>query len=194
MSEEDRPPDKDLLDRYLTGDTSAFHELMTRHEDRVFSVCMRIMGDREAALDATQETFLTVYRKANRFSGRSAFTTWLYRVTVHTCYDQLRRTRRHQADPLDDAPAARDPTSQDQLDATEVRGEIEAALAELPDEFRSAIVLVDMQDLSLKEVSQILKVPVGTVKSRLFRARRLLAESLGNLAPPPVHPIGDSDA
>ncbi|MFQ5966050.1 MAG: RNA polymerase sigma factor [Acidimicrobiia bacterium] len=194
MTEEDRPTDEGLLDRYLSGDSDAFHELMSRHEDRVFSVCLRIMGDRESALDATQETFLTLYRKANRFSGRSAFTTWLYRVTVNTCYDQLRRIRRHQAQPLDESPQVDDPAQQDQLGAREVRQEIEAALARLPPDFRTAVVLVDMEDLSLKEVSDVVGVPVGTVKSRVFRARRLLAESLGNLAPPSVHPIGDNDA
>ncbi len=174
--------DETLVHRYLDGDVSAFEELMRAHEDRVFAICLRMLRDREAALDATQETFVAVFRKADRFAGRSAFSTWLYRVAVNTCYDMLRRQRRRPTTALPDHVEPPDPTTEDQLRSADLRPEIEAALAALPAEFRSAVVLADLEDLPLQEVGEILGVPVGTVKSRVFRGRRLLAQALGNLA------------
>jgi len=186
--------DRDLIRRHLSGDTEAFHELMARHEDHVFAVCLRIMGDRESALDATQETFLTLYRKANRFEGRAAFSTWLYRVTVNTCYDQLRRRKRHEGQNIEAVAPRADPSQEAALGAVELRPDIESALLRLPDEFRTVVVLIDLHDLPLEAVAEILGVPVGTVKSRAFRGRRMLAQMLGNLQGPRVHPIGDDDA
>lgn len=174
--------DLDLINRYLTGDTEAFNELMAAHEDRVFGICLRMLRDREAALDATQETFLTVFRKADRFGGRSAFSTWLYRVAVNTCYDALRRKKRRRTESLPDHAEPADPSSQDLFAAADVRPSIEAALAELPVEFRAAITLVDLEGLALQTAAESLAVPVGTVKSRLFRGRKLLAQALGNLS------------
>ena len=180
--------DEELVRRYLTGDAAAFEELMRAHEDRVFSVCLRMLRDRDAALDATQETFLSVFRKADRFSGRSAFSTWLYRVAVNTCYDALRRTRRRPTAPLPEHTDPPDLSTDDAIAAADVRPSIEAALAELPVEFRAAVVLSDLEGLPLQEVGDLLGVPVGTVKSRVFRGRRLLADALGNLSGGSRHP------
>jgi RNA polymerase sigma-70 factor (ECF subfamily) len=154
---------------------------MAAHEDRVFGVCLRITGNRETALDAAQETFITVFRKAAQFKGDSAFSTWLYRVAVNTCYDLLRKQKRRQVEPLPKDRDPVDPHSADSLGSVEVRPEIERALAELPDEFRAAVILSDLEALPLAQVAEALGVPIGTVKSRVFRGRRLLAESLGNL-------------
>jgi RNA polymerase sigma-70 factor, ECF subfamily len=176
--------DAELIRRYLEGDTAAFDQLMREHEDRVFSICLRMLRDREAALDATQDTFITVFRKAATFAGRSAFSTWLYRVAVNTCYDHARRRKRHVADPL---PEGRDPIDQSASDgflSAELRPDLEAALQDLPVEFRAAVVLADVEGLGLQAVADALGVPVGTVKSRVFRGRRLLAEALGNLQDP----------
>jgi RNA polymerase sigma-70 factor (ECF subfamily) len=186
--------DAALIERYLRGEVAAFDELMRAHEDRVFAVCLRMLRDREAALDATQETFITVFRKADRFAGRSAFSTWLYRVAVNTCYDQARRKRRHTAVPLPESNDPADPSADDGFVSAEVRPEIEAALAALPDEFRAAVVLADLEGLALQAVADILEVPVGTVKSRVFRGRRLLADSLGNLKGPSDTPIREANA
>jgi RNA polymerase sigma-70 factor (ECF subfamily) len=183
-----------LIGRYLQGEVAAFDELMRAHEDRVFAVCLRMLRDREAALDATQETFIAVFRKADRFAGRAAFSTWLYRVAVNTCYDQVRRRRRHAAVPLPDSNDPIDVSADDGFTSVELRSDIEAALVALPDEFRAAVVLADVEGLSLQAVADILEVPVGTVKSRVFRGRRLLAESLGNLKGPSDTPIREANA
>jgi RNA polymerase sigma-70 factor (ECF subfamily) len=153
-----------------------------------------MLRDREAALDATQETFIAVFRKADRFAGRAAFSTWLYRVAVNTCYDQVRRRRRHAAVPLPDSNDPIDVSADDGFTSVELRSDIEAALVALPDEFRAAVVLADVEGLSLQAVADILEVPVGTVKSRVFRGRRLLAESLGNLKGPSDTPIREANA
>jgi RNA polymerase sigma-70 factor (ECF subfamily) len=184
--------DAALIEEYLRGDVGAFEELMRAHEDRVFAVCLRMLRDRDAALDATQETFITVFRKVDRFAGHSAFSTWLYRVAVNTCYDQSRRRTRRQTSPM---PEGRDPADLQAisaLEAVELRPDVERALAALPAEYRAAVVLCDLEGLDMQTTAEILGVPVGTVKSRVFRGRRLLAESLGNLAGPP-NPHRDED-
>lgn len=176
------PPgrDIDLLARVVSGDREAFETVMRDNEDRVFSVCLRILGDRESALDATQDTFLTVFRKAGQFRGGSAASTWIYRIAVNTCYDQIRKTRRRRTDPLPDHVDPADPAAEEAVDSAALRPEIEHALAELPADFRAALILADLEGLSLPATAEILGVPVGTVKSRLFRGRRLLADRLGN--------------
>jgi RNA polymerase sigma-70 factor (ECF subfamily) len=185
-----RDSDHALIERYLRGDVDAFNDLMRLHEDRVFSICLRMLRDREAALDATQETFITVFRKVDRFAGHSAFSTWLYRVAVNTCYDQARRRRRTEAEPLPEEGGPPDHRTVSALEAAELRPDLEAALAALPAEFRAVVVLCDAEGLALQTVSEILGIPVGTVKSRVFRGRRLLAEALGNLRPT-TNPLKD---
>lgn len=182
--------DVDLIDRYLKGDTGAFDQLMAAHEDRVFGICLRMLRDREAALDVTQETFLTVFRKADRYKAEAAFSTWLYRVTMNACYDYLRRTKRRRADALPEGHDPIDPRAGDPMESAEVRPDIEAALELLPEEFRSAVVLVDLQGLAIDQTAEILGVPSGTVKSRVYRGRRQLAELLGNHSPPSRHQRG----
>jgi len=186
--------DTALIERYLRGDVGAFNDLMRAHEDRVFAICLRMLRDREAALDATQETFITVFRKVDRFAGHSAFSTWLYRVAVNTCYDQARRSGRRAVEPLPEGVDPADESATIALESVELRPDLEAALAALPAEFRSAVVLCDAEGLSLQTASEILGVPVGTVKSRIFRGRRLLAAALGNLRPLPDHQSDEQHA
>lgn len=189
-SEEDRL----LVDRFLGGDQKAFNELMAAHEDRVFGICLRIMRDRERALDAVQETFITVYRKADRFTGESAFSTWLYRVTTNTCYDLHRKLKRRAADTLPDITDPVDPHTEAAFTSVELRPDIARALATLTPEFRTAIVLADMEGLPLSDVAEALEVPLGTIKSRVFRARRQLADSLRNQSSDNQRPNGNHDA
>ena len=174
------PSDTDLLARAAAGDHEAFTEVMRLHEDRVFSVCLRIMGSRDRALDAVQDTFMTVFRKAGQFKGKAAVGTWIYRIAVNTCYDHLRKTKRRPADPLPEYYDPADDSAQDEVESAGIRPDIQKALQEIPEEFRAAVVLSDMEGMSLPEVADVLGVPVGTVKSRVFRGRRQLAQLLGN--------------
>ncbi len=184
--------DIQLIDRYLSGDIEAFNELMAAHEDRVFAVSLRMLRNREMALDATQDTFLTVFRKVDRYKAKAAFSTWLYRVAVNTCYDHLRRQKRKHADALPENHDITDPSTDDLLRAVEIRSDIEEALSNLSPEFRAAVILVDLQGLSLEQASDTLEVPTGTIKSRLFRARKQLSQRLGNLHDANEHPTGDT--
>jgi len=180
--------DRDLIRRYLAGDVDAFETLMQAHEGRVFSICLRMLRNRDQALDATQDVFLIVFRKADRYKEQAAFSTWLYRVAVNTCYDHLRRGKRKRTEPIPEHLDPQDPTSGDALHAVELRPDIQRALQSISPEFRAVAVLVDLEGMSLESAADTLGVPIGTVKSRVFRARRQLAEELGNLAPPPKHP------
>jgi len=173
------PTDIELVGRVLSGDHDAFEAIMRQHEDRVFSVCLRITGNRDRALDAAQETFLTVFRKAAQFKGDAALGTWIYRIAVNTCYDQLRKAKRRKTDPIPDYLDPVDPSAESAIDSAALRPEIQTALDMLPKDFRAAIVLSDIEGMSMSEVASVLGVPTGTVKSRLFRGRRLLAEHLG---------------
>ena len=180
--------DRELIRRYLAGDADAFDALMTAHQARVFSICLRMLRDRDSALDATQDVFLTVFRKVDRYREQAAFSTWQYRVAVNTCYDHLRRSKRKRTEAMPDHFDPPDPTSGDAIGAVELRPDIERALQSIAPEFRAAAILVDLEGMSLQGASDTLGVPIGTVKSRVFRARRQLAKELGNLAPPPTHP------
>jgi RNA polymerase sigma-70 factor (ECF subfamily) len=170
----------ELLARVISGDREAFDSIMRAQEDRVFSVCLRILGDRENALDATQDTFLTVFRKAAQFKGDSALGTWIYRIAVNTCYDQIRRSARRPTEALPEHLEPRDAAAEDAIESAGLRPEIQRALAALPPDFRAAVVLSDLEGMSLPDVAEALDIPVGTVKSRVFRGRRLLAELMGN--------------
>jgi RNA polymerase sigma factor, sigma-70 family len=175
-----------LVQRFLGGDTAAFTALVRRHETRVYNLCLRILGSPEDALDATQETFVTTLRKLGQFRGEAAFTTWLHRVAVNACYDELRRQRRrpmlhsiHRDDDDRDRTPEPGPPVRDHADAVAGILDAGAALAQVPEDFRTALVLADVQDLPYEEIARILDVPVGTVKSRVHRGRVALARAMG---------------
>ncbi|MCX4469212.1 RNA polymerase sigma factor SigM [Micromonospora sp. NBC_01655] len=182
------PSDVELLRAHVAGDRYAFTELFHRHRDRLWAVALRTVGDREEAADGLQDALLSAHRAAARFRGDSAVTTWLHRIVVNACLDRIRRRQAHPTVPLpdgthgpDDGPSTGgvEPAApvQDHDTALVVR----QALAELPVEQRSALVLVDVQGYPVAEVARILGVAEGTVKSRCARGRARLAVALGHL-------------
>ena len=150
--------DTELIARVVSGDRDAFDGLMRIHEDRVFSVCLRIMGDRENALDATQETFLTLFRKAGQFKGESALGTWIYRIAVNTCYDQLRKQKRRQTESLSDDRDHADVATDARFASVALRPAIERAIESLPREFQAAVILSDLEGLPLRTVADVLEI------------------------------------
>lgn len=175
-------PDEDLVRRCRAGDTSAFGELVERHQSRVYHLCLRIVGDPDEAYDAAQDALITAWRKLEQFRGESAFTTWLHRVTVNACYDQIRKRRRQPMLHLatdDDRVHEPGPPIPDHADAVTTSADVMAALAHVPEDFRAALVLADVEDLPYDEIAAILDVAVGTVKSRVHRGRVALARALG---------------
>jgi RNA polymerase sigma-70 factor, ECF subfamily len=172
-------PDGELVRRFLAGDAGAANELITRHERRVYAVCLRVLGNPDDAADAAQDALLAMIRKLDGFRGEAAFTTWLYRVAMNVCYDHLRRAKRRPVLRRDDDAPAPEPTLDDHADAVVGAHDVAAALARVPEDFRVAILLADVHDLPYDEIAKVLDLPVGTVKSRVHRGRIALATALG---------------
>jgi RNA polymerase sigma-70 factor (ECF subfamily) len=172
-------PDGELVRRFLAGDAGAATELITRHERRVYAVCLRVLGNPDDAADAAQDALLAMIRKLDGFRGEAAFTTWLYRVAMNVCYDHLRRAKRRPVLRRDDDAPAPEPALDDHADAVAGAHDVAAALEQVPEDFRVAIVLADVHDLPYDEIAKVLDLPVGTVKSRVHRGRIALAKALG---------------
>jgi RNA polymerase sigma-70 factor (ECF subfamily) len=176
--------DGEIIARVRAGETGAFADLVRRHQDRVYGMAFRATGKPEDAEDLAQEVFLSVFRGLEGFKGDAQFTTWLYRIAWNRCADWLRRNRKpgrrtaqlEEANDLADGRA--DP-------AAEVLGEddrrrLRRALDGLDDLYRSVVELACIQGLSYAEVGAALGLPVKTVETRLYRARRLLRELLSS--------------
>jgi RNA polymerase sigma-70 factor (ECF subfamily) len=174
------------------GDRAALELLLRRHQPQVHAVCRRITGNDADALDATQEALIAIVRGLPGFDGRARFSTWAYRVATNACLDEVRRRRRRPlvglperdgvpVEAVDGAPATADRVA-DRLD-------VDAALAELPEEFRAAVVLRDLCQLDYAEIAEVLDIPPGTVRSRIARGRAQLADRLaGNQTDPSGRP------
>jgi RNA polymerase sigma-70 factor (ECF subfamily) len=171
------------------GDLEAFNRLVLAYQDMVYNQAYRMMGEYEAAQDATQTAFISVYKNLGSFRGGS-FRAWMLRIVTNACYDELRRRRSHPAVPLE--PVNRDgeedeflptladnsPHPEEHLERKELEAAIHQSLAEISPEYRDVLILVDMQGFSYVEAAQALGRPVGTVKSRLARGRMLLGGHL----------------
>ena len=168
-----------MIDAAAQGDRAALDEVLRTHQERIYTICMRMMGNEADARDATQEAMLAVCRGISRFDRRSALSTWVYRVTTNACLDELRRRSRRplpQELPEDFAvPGERAAT-----DAVIARLTIDAALARLPEDFRAALVLRDIGELDYAEIASVLAIAPGTVRSRIARARTMLTQDLRN--------------
>ena len=187
-------PDRTLVDEAKSGSLDAFESLVRRYQHRVVNYVQAIVRDSGEAEDVAQETFIRAYRSLGRFRGESAFKTWLYTIATNTARTALERRGRRErvADQsLDDEARAltaeRVPSHGPDPEATLVtRDAIDRALATLPDELRVAVVLRDVEGLDYKEIAEVTEVPMGTVESRIFRARRKLRTLLRPLVNTPV--------
>ena len=173
-----------LIHQAARGEAAAFEQLMRQHEGRMYAVALRMCGNREDAQDCLQEAMLRVYRAMSGFKGQSSFSTWVYRITMNTCLDELRRGKRRKASSLDEridagwAPVDDMDTPEHHAMRSEQRRALERAIQELPEDMRSAVVLRDIQGCSYDEIADILDTNVGTIKSRISRARSRLREIL----------------
>ena len=167
--------DRTLVAAHVAGDPDAFTILVRRHRDRLWAVALRTLRDREDAADALQDALLSAYRNAAGYRGDAAVTTWLHRVVVNACLDRMRRRAARPSVPLGDTDVA---GMHDDHAALERHLDVQAALARLPEPQRAAIVLVDLQELSVAEAAEFLGVAEGTVKSRCSRGRVALGRLL----------------
>jgi RNA polymerase sigma-70 factor (ECF subfamily) len=175
--------DEALLERARRGDRDAFAALVTRHQDELYTMALRLLGTSSDAADVVQETFLRAYVKLPELRGQTV-RAWLFRVALNCSRDVQRRAVRRPADPLEDSQGniidLPDPALGPEATAIarERAAVIREALDKLPADFRAAVVLRDVNDLSYEEMADALRIPVGTVKSRLSRARAMLAATL----------------
>ncbi len=175
------------------GDLDSFNRLVLAYQDLVYNHAFRMVGEEESADDATQSTFISAYNHLGAFRGGS-FKAWLLRIVTNACYDELRRRKRRPTvplEPLDDAgeevESARwmvDPTDQpeQQVEQAELQRAIQHCLDNLSDDFRATVIMVDIQGLDYFEASQAIGKPIGTIKSRLARARLRLRDCLNGFA------------
>jgi RNA polymerase sigma-70 factor, ECF subfamily len=182
-----------LIKQAQQGDLEAFNTLVLAFQDTVFNTALRILGDDDQAADAAQDAFLSAFRNITAFRGGS-FRSWLLRTVTNACYDELRRKKRRPAVPLEpetgdgeemDSPRwLADPSfsPEQELEADELEHAIQHCLNALPAEFRTVVVLADIEGLDYSEVAVSVRVPLGTIKSRLARARLRLRECLRGFA------------
>lgn len=169
--------DARLAEAAQTGDRRALEQLLRRHHDRIYAICRRLAGNDADAADAAQEALIAIVRGLPRFAGRAKFSTWAYRVATNAALDELRRRKRRPVPASDEADSRSIPAPPDDDPAAVVaRLELDAALAELPEEFRAPVVLRDVAGCDYAEIARILGIPPGTVRSRISRGRARLAE------------------
>jgi RNA polymerase sigma-70 factor (ECF subfamily) len=178
-----------LIDAALKGDLDSFNRLVLAYQDMVYNQAFRMMGEPDAAEDAAQDTFITAFRKLGTYRGGS-FKAWLLRIVTNNCYDELRRRKRRPAVPLEpvnrnneeiESPGwLTDPgeSPEESAERAELARALQQCLEDLSPNFRAVVILVDIQGMDYAEASQVIKKPLGTVKSRLARARMRMRNCL----------------
>ncbi len=175
--------DIDLIRRFKGGDRPAFEDLLRKYQDRIYNLCRYMLQDAEEAQDAAQDAFLKAYAALKNFKPDAAFYTWLYRIAVNTCLDYKRKFR---PEPFKDQSLAEDlpsaePSPERRYQSKEIGQAIQSALEQLSKNSRAVIVLKEVEGLSYEEIAEVLKTSIGTIKSRISRAReelrRLLPEN-----------------
>lgn len=178
-----------LIQEARNGDLNAFNRLVLAYQDMAYHLAMRMLSDPDQAEDVTQTAFLSAYRHLSSFRGGS-FKAWVMRMVTNACYDELRRRQRHPSTPLepldDDDETIESPSwladdglsPEEQLEQKELDRAIQRCLQQLDEEFRAVVVFIDLQGMDYQEVAEILGKPLGTVKSRLARARLKLRDCL----------------
>ncbi len=181
----------DLVRVAQKGDSEAFNQLVLSYQDRVFSLAARILGDEDVADDVTQNTFLSAFLNLPRFRNGS-FRSWLFRIATNLCYDVHRRHKRHPVLSIEDKDLAEEKLlplydfsgssvfPETAVEGLELKRAVQHAINQLDEDQRTVVVLVDIQEFDYQETAQILGIPMGTVKSRLSRARLRLTQLLSS--------------
>lgn len=182
-------PETELIKRCQQGDADAFDELVEKYQSQIINIAYGMLSNTEDAYDAAQEVFVRIYKSIGGFKGKSSLSTWVYRIVSNVCNDMLRKRQRSasvvsinsvrdndddkELDIVDDAP-----TPEELLELSEAQRTLRLAISELSAEYREIITLSDIEQLRYEEIADILRCPVGTVKSRLNRARNALKKKL----------------
>lgn len=189
------PNDETLILAASKGDLEAFNQLILNYQNLAYNHAYSLMGDPASAEDVTQESFVKAFQGLNSFRGGS-FRSWLLRIVTNCAYDILRRSQRHPSQPLfpeddngeelESAPWLADPSAsvQDAVEQAELSEEIRGMMEQLPETYRNVLTLVDVYQFDYLEAAETLRVPIGTVKSRLARARMQMKEMLKDVLGP----------
>ncbi len=174
----------DVIEGCQRGDEAAFRELFESHKDKIYSIALRYSGDKAAAMDIAQDTFLKLMDRIGQFRGESSFDSWLYRLVVNSCMDYRRRQKRWMpmVEEFFDSFRAPEPTPLQDLMSDERSQQVQEVVAKLAPEHRTVVVLRYTEGLSYEEIAEILNCSRGTVASRLNRAHKVLERRLGALA------------
>lgn len=183
--------EKVLLDRCCTGDAAAFETLISSYQKKVYNIAYRMLGNIDDASEIAQEVFIKVFKSIRQFKGEAAFSTWVYKITVNMCLDELRKRKKSRAVYIDEAVRLEDgevekqipgelPGPEEMAEKNELRKIVENAIRRLDEKHRCVIVLRDIQGMSYEEIAQILNCPSGTIKSRINRARAALKDMLSS--------------
>ena len=183
------PTDRELVQQAVAGDAQAFGLFVRRHQRRIYRLAFHMLKDSAEAEDVTQEAFIKAYRALPSFRGDSAFYTWLYRIGINTAKNYLVALGRRaptstgfdneEAENFEDAEALRDSnTPEDELHGKEIAAAVNRAMDALPEDLRTAITLREIEGLSYEEIAGVMNCPIGTVRSRIFRAREAIATEL----------------
>ncbi len=171
-----------LIKSALEGDMRSFEELIYQYEKKVYNVALRVFKNPEDAKDISQDVFIKIYKNLNKFDNKSSFSTWLYRITTNTCIDELRKRKGRETISIDNDIeddegsfkrefADNEPTPEEKVISKEGESEIIKSMNTLSDEHRTIIVMRDIEGLSYTEISEAIGISIGTVKSRISRAR-----------------------
>jgi RNA polymerase sigma-70 factor, ECF subfamily len=177
------PSDADLVSRARAGDRRAFDVLVRRYAPRVFGLVLKWVHDRDQAEEIAQDAFVRAWKGLDRFEGGEEFRAWVFRIAVNAAADELRARKRHRPVPLEDVSEAElgsvtDPDPAEAIDAQRLGRRLENALDRLSPEYRAVLLLRAREELSYEEIASTLRIPAGTVMSRLARARRQLRSLL----------------
>ncbi|MCP1492102.1 RNA polymerase sigma factor SigW [Peribacillus frigoritolerans] len=182
---------KERINQVIKGDHNAFGEIVEIYKDKVFQICFRMLGNRQEAEDLAQEAFVRAYVNIRSFNITMKFSTWLYRIATNLCIDRLRKKKPDYY--LDAEVAGTEGLNmysqiasdmakpEEEVESLELQETIQVEIMKLPEKYRSVIVLKYIEELSLKEISEILDLPVGTVKTRIHRGREALRKQLRHL-------------
>lgn len=180
--------DLERIRRFASGDATAFEEIVRAYQGRIVTLCRYLLGNAADAEDAAQDVFIKVFKRLNNFRPEAALYTWLYRIAVNTCIDRRRKpfflSFFHADDPGDGADIGfnalqtDDPSPEQLVESQQISQEIQRALKKLPPKLRAAIVLKEIEGLKYEEISEVLEISLGTVKSRISRAREELKRAL----------------
>ena len=171
--------DSELVERLQRGEEPAFDELMTRYKRPVVNFCYRLLSDAGEADDVAQDVFVRVYQRLGDYRPSGKFTTWLFALAHNACVDRLRYRQRHPTEPLESAPEPA--TVSRETETREIGDQIAAAVAELPEDQRTVIVLAEYHGMSYAEIAGIMRCSQKSVESRLYRAKQTLRLHLRHL-------------